>query len=116
MIVEDQAIIALDVQNTLSDHGAEFVAWANTVTQARNLLETQGPFQAALLDLQLGSEHGTDLLDDFDSRGIPVILTSGYSVSAGTRLKGRHMLEKPYEPDALVSAVLAAIEKTEKAG
>lgn len=114
MIVEDQAIIAMDVQTTLSELGAEFVAWANGLTQGRNLLETEGPFDLALLDLQLGSENGTDLLGELDDRAIPVVLTSGY-LAGEKHLRDRAMLEKPYEQAALIATILTTLEKAGEA-
>lgn len=114
MIVEDQAIIALDVQATLSEYGAEFVAWANGLKQGRSLLEAEGPFDLALLDLQLGADSGMDLLGEFDARGIPVVLTSGYSVAAGSELRHRPMLEKPYEREVLLATILAALREPQR--
>ncbi|MGE0213328.1 MAG: response regulator [Parvibaculaceae bacterium] len=113
MLVEDQAIIALDVQTTLSEQGADTVAWANGVSQARALLEEES-FDAALLDLHLGSESGLDLLEEFDRRAIPVILMSGYSShDREPRLRGRPLLEKPYSPELLLDTVLRVLGKSE---
>lgn len=105
MIVEDQAIIAMDVQTALEEQGA-VVVWAHSLEEARAFLQAPERLDAVLLDLGLGTENGLDLLGELDARHIPAILTSGYSGDGEKRLEGRPALKKPYTMSALVETLL----------
>lgn len=109
LIVEDQAIIALDLENLLADQGAGFVGWARSIAQARELLRSAAPFHAVLLDLHLGEESGVELIEDLVAGGVAIVLTSGFAGNATLAHEGLRqapLVAKPYRAEDVVAALV----------
>jgi len=105
LIVEDEALVALDMESTLSDLGHE-TATATTVVDALQLLET-GRFGLAIVDYHLKDGSADQLGVALRARNIPFIVCSG---SAGLQefgevFQGTPFLAKPFTTDGLLGAV-----------
>lgn len=95
LVVEDDALIALDIQMQLEDNGWEVVGPAGTVAKAMELATRQA-FSVAVLDINLGSAKSFDVAQFLDGKGIPVIFLSGDSGSMmPATMKGLEILSKP---------------------
>ena len=114
LILEDEALIALSMQEVLSLVRVEVVGVAATVGEALRLAESTNP-DVAICDVRLaGRRDGIDgavLLHE--SSGLPVIFVAGQDDST-TRQRAAKVdpvayLEKPVRPQALIAAVQAAI-------
>jgi CheY-like chemotaxis protein len=109
LIVEDDAIIAMMVEDMLQDFGCEIVATVakmeSAVEQARTL-----PLDFAMLDVNLGGEETFPVADILAERGVPFIFATGYGahVTSG-RYQSAPTLQKPYESRALREAVTQAL-------
>lgn len=78
LIVEDDFIIAFDLAEQLADAGFSIVGPALTSRDALKLLEAGG-CDAAVLDVNLGSETSEAVAHELVERGIPFLTVSGYS-------------------------------------
>lgn len=114
LILEDEALIALSMQEVLGLVGVEVVGVAATVGEALRLAGSTDP-DVAICDVRLaGCRDGIDgavLLHE--SSGLPVIFVTGQDDSA-TRQRAAKVdpvayLEKPVRPQELIAAVQAAI-------
>jgi two-component system, response regulator PdtaR len=114
LILEDEALIALSMQEVLSLVGVEVVGVAATVGEALRLAGSTNP-DVAICDVRLaGRRDGIDgavLLHE--SSGLPVIFVTGQDDSA-TRQRAAKVdpvayLEKPVRPQELIAAVQSAI-------
>lgn len=103
LVVEDEALVAMLVEDALLDAGATVIGPAATVAEALALLETEDP-AAAVLDLNLAGEPSTPIADALTSRGVPFVVATGYGAEG---LPEGHaevpVLAKPYDPDELTS-------------
>lgn len=81
LVLEDEALIALDLEAILTDAGWRVMGPAGTLGRARALL-AEGRPDAACLDLNLGGETSHDLARDLISQGVRVIFVSGRDVRA----------------------------------
>jgi len=81
LIVEDNMIIALDLERELTTFGLEFFDTAATVAEALKLIDQVG-YDGALLDVNLGKETSLPLAKKLRSLGVPFIFITGYSESA----------------------------------
>ena len=87
LVVEDEAIIALMVEDLLGDMGCEVVGPAGELSQAFAIAASQS-FDCAILDVNLGGERVDPFVDLLKARGAPFIFATGYGVQ-GVREEDR---------------------------
>jgi DNA-binding response OmpR family regulator len=112
LVVEDEHLIALDIQQELEAAGAAEVVCATTLEEAAAAL--RGPrFDLGLLDLRLGSdETSLPVARMLEDAGTPFLfLTAAPGDTAGIAVFGRPILEKPFLPHALMAAVQKALTR-----
>ena len=77
LLAEDEGLIALDVEAMLQGFGCEVVGPLSDLEDILLAIQAQ-PLDGALLDVNLRGRQVFDILPEFISRNIPVVLTSGY--------------------------------------
>jgi CheY-like chemotaxis protein len=112
LLVGSQPVIALDLQRQLREAGYRTVGPATTVADIRALM-ARGRIDAAVLDLEGLEASAAAIADLLVEMGVPfVFLASGRElVPAGHT--HRPILDKPYSPSALRSALDKAIADNE---
>ncbi len=78
LIVEDEALIALSLEEMAKDAGCEVVGPASNVDEALSIIENQ-PIELALLDFNLGGETSLPVAHALRSRGVPFTFLTGYN-------------------------------------
>jgi PAS domain S-box-containing protein len=81
LVVEDELIIAMDIEARLNGLGCIVIGPAATAAAAINLIETED-IDAALLDANLGGQRVDDVAEGFARRGIPFAFVTGYGPEA----------------------------------
>lgn len=108
LVVEDSFMAASAMVEALVDLGMEVVGPAPTVQAAMRHLD-QSRCDGALLDINLGGETSEGVAWRLDRQGIPFIFVSGYEsplqLLKNENFRGRRLLSKPLEADALRKAV-----------
>jgi light-regulated signal transduction histidine kinase (bacteriophytochrome) len=106
LLVEDQLIIALEVEAVLSENGASSVVTAATAAEAMRTL-TNGRPDLAVLDVNLGIGSSIPVARELARLGIPFIFATGYgdSTQIPSDLKSQPVLRKPYEATHLLDAL-----------
>jgi PAS domain S-box-containing protein len=79
LIVEDEALVALDTAATIAALGYEVVGPAANFDEALHLAAATPPPDAAVLDLNLGGEASMSIADLLVARGVPVVFATGYA-------------------------------------
>ena len=112
LLLEDEFLIALDVEQICRDHGAADVVIARTLSEAKTLSAEQD-FDAAIVDLMLGGQSTVDFAQSLRERGVPFIFASGYTDLGELRqaFPGIAIVTKPYSGNDLVGALAAARSK-----
>ncbi len=77
LLAEDEGLIALDVEAMLHTFGCEVVGPLSALDDILLAIWAQ-PLDGALLDINLRGRQVFDILPEFISRNIPVVLASGY--------------------------------------
>ena len=108
LVVEDEALIALDLARQLRGAGHEVVGPCRDGADALRRIAEAGP-EAAVLDYTLrGTETSEGIASDLADRGIPFAFLTGHAAS-GLIARGpfadRPRLTKPCSPDELLRAV-----------
>lgn len=78
LIVEDEFLIAMDLQLLLEGQGWRIIGPVATVSQALALLEVELP-SVALLDVNLGDELVTPVALALKGKGVPFALASAHA-------------------------------------
>ncbi len=109
MIIEDEAIIAMDIRSIVADMGHEIVGIARTRTAAVEMGLREQP-DLILSDIQLsdnssGIDAVNDLLEQFGQ--IPVIFITAFPerLLTGNRPEPAFLISKPYSEDEVRTAV-----------
>ncbi|TNC74134.1 response regulator [Rubellimicrobium roseum] len=111
LVVEDEVIVAMLIEDILTDMGATVVGPAGRVGKALDLLGAED-VDAALLDVNLAGEITTPVAEELRRRGIPFAFATGYG--AGGLPEGfaaQPILQKPFQERDLgqiMAQVLAA--------
>jgi len=109
LVVEDEYLIALEAQRVIEEAGAGEILLANSVAEVRKLLADGPKIDVAVLDLGLGKEDGSPLIDEFGEYGIALLVTTGFD---GGGPEGILRLSKPYRDTELVAAIRHLLGKT----
>ncbi len=78
LVVEDEMLLALDLEEGLRRAGSDVVGPAGSLRQALELAETE-MVDAAILDVNLGGEAVFPLAHLLGQRGIPYLFATAYS-------------------------------------
>jgi len=109
LVVEDEAMIAMMLEEFIGTLGHHVRGVASTVEEACGLVR-EGGFDLAILDCYLEGEEVWPVADMLDRAGIPFILSSGGSLSEiPGPYAARPMLPKPYTIGT-ISDILTAAE------
>ena len=110
LIVEDEPLIAFEVEQTLTEAGFAVVGVAARLEEALAMVE-DGALDAAVLDANLHRVSSAPVAIALTARGLPFVVTTGYTreqlpegFEAGT------LIEKPCLPDQIVEALNAALQ------
>ncbi|MEO5324011.1 response regulator [Mesorhizobium sp. CC13] len=108
LIVEDEFILAMLLEDLLSDMGHQVVASIASLDKAMEFAG-RGDVDFAILDINLGGEKSFPVAAILRRRGIPFVFATGYG-SAGltTEYDNEFTLQKPYEPKQLRRAISEA--------
>jgi DNA-binding response OmpR family regulator len=102
-VVDDDALIALDVEQALMEIGGLSIAIAHRLEDATAFVDGE-PFDLVVLDLALGAESGLPLARRLNEEGRPFLVLSGYRAPGLKELPPGRVIEKPFAIDALVAA------------
>jgi light-regulated signal transduction histidine kinase (bacteriophytochrome) len=109
LLVEDQALIAMDTEDVLRKLGAAKVQSSPDVKQAQQLLSADLP-DYAVLDFNLGNGTSEAIADVLVDRRIPFVFATGYgdSVMIPDRFGGIPVVRKPVSGPVLADRLATA--------
>ncbi len=108
LVVEDEPVIAMMLEDLLTDLGCRVVGPAPNVVQAQELLKL-GNCDAAIVDLNLNGTMAYQLIENLVARGVPVIVATGYGGNTSDLPSGCRMLAKPYAIKHVEDALRACL-------
>jgi two-component sensor histidine kinase len=111
LLVEDNAVIGLDMAEGLEAAGAKVIGPVASLQQALGVA-AGGGFDVAVLDVNLGGEQVFPLADLLAERRVPYAFLTGYdaSVMVPERLRSASALRKPIRVAALTALVRRLID------
>jgi DNA-binding response OmpR family regulator len=107
LLLEDEYLIAMDVELLCRDNGAADVMVKSSIDELEAPL---GEFDVAIVDLMLGAHSTVPFAERLREAGKPFVFASGYAANdellAG--FPGIRVVGKPYAGNDLLEAVAAA--------
>lgn len=101
LVVEDEAIVALMIEDMLNDLGCGIAACVGTLADARTVAAA-ADFDIALLDVNLGGKLVFPVAEILRERQKPFFFSTGYGISGLSReFSDYPVLVKPYTTDQL---------------
>ncbi len=109
LVVEDEALVALQLEDMLTDLGCAVIGPAARVNQTLDLRDGCR-LDAAALDLNVAGELVYPVADALAHRGIPFIFATGYGADCLARpYRDRPVLQKPFLLGQLRQTMLASL-------
>jgi CheY-like chemotaxis protein len=108
-VLDDEFLIALDIQQILERAGASYVASATSAAEAIEVLARERKFDLAVLDVKLGGgeRNSLDVAALLQAQGVPFVFLTGMRVDEvhAKTFPTAPVIEKPYQATALLRAV-----------
>jgi PAS domain S-box-containing protein len=101
LLVEDEALVAMMIQDCLVENGHSVIG---PVSRASDALQAakDGDYDAAILDINLGDGMAYPVADIVSARGIPFVFVTGYDADTiDERFSSVPILQKPIERQML---------------
>jgi two-component system, response regulator PdtaR len=111
LIVEDEFLVALDLETVLQRAGYGVLGPAHSVQNAMELIEAK-PCDAALLDANLaGGESVLPIAAALRARAIPFVVVTGYAANQlPTELATAPVVAKPIREQRLIRVLAACLD------
>lgn len=104
LVVEDEAIIAVMITDTLNELGARVLGPAGSLEQGR-VLAADPRIEAAILDVNLRGEPVASIALQLFDRGIPFVFATGYGTAPDGPWADALVLPKPFSESTVLNAV-----------
>jgi DNA-binding NtrC family response regulator len=117
LVVDDEMIIALDIECTLEEAGAVVIGPAHDVAEALALVRGQS-LSVAVLDVRLGGATVEPVAEALFDRGVPFVFYSGQvqSEACFMRWPKAASLAKPSPSRVLTEAIRRAYAASQSSG
>jgi len=108
LIVEDEMLVAMNIEDMLLDLGHEVAGIASRLEPALALAR-EGEFDLALLDVNLAGQPSFPIAAILRERSLPFLFATGYGVEGIVEeYRSRPVLQKPFRMLDLDQAIQAA--------
>ena len=105
LVVEDEPLVAMELESNLAAAGCEVVGPAGTLEQARSLV-AQADFDAALIDVNLAGRTVDEIAAALTQKNCPFAFVTGYGREALPRgFRDAVVLGKPFGRDQVLATV-----------
>lgn len=108
LVVEDEYVIALEMQRALADEGAEILGPVASVQGALELIDRCSRVDVAILDINLHGEPAYPVAKELRRKGVPFVFTTGYgAASVPKEFSTVRLIEKPIDPQQIARTLLS---------
>ena len=105
LIVEDQALIALEIEDSVRRNGADLIGSAARLSEALTLIETTS-WDAALLDIKLANGEAVyPVAERLHAKGVPFAFLTAWDGNIDARYCDVPVLSKPFSLAELESCL-----------
>jgi DNA-binding NarL/FixJ family response regulator len=108
LVVEDEFLVAMDLELMLQELGCEVVGPIGDLARAQRTAAEE-TFDVALLDINIGGQPVTTVADALVARGVPMVFCTGYQAeNLPDRYPAAPTLMKPFQATDIAAALRRA--------
>jgi DNA-binding LytR/AlgR family response regulator len=112
-IVEDESLVAMQLEDMLADIGCEVVGLAMKIERALDTIERLSAIQIAILDVNIGGHKVYPVAARLRERGVPLVFATGYGrEGVESEWQSYPILQKPYTTEQVELALETASADT----
>jgi CheY-like chemotaxis protein len=117
MVVEDELVIAMELESLLKRLGCTVIDPAPSISRALRSLASERP-DAAVLDVNLRGKRVTPVAEALQEQDVPFILVTGYGIERlhDEALKSAVHVSKPVDAPRLAAALSRVVARREQIG
>ena len=109
LVVEDEAPIAMMIEDMLQDMGCVVAESVASISEAMRVIDTR-TVDFAILDINLGGRSAVTVADYLTTNGTPFVIGSGYGrAGLPVHLQSRKIIQKPFLRGDLEKAIRASL-------
>jgi DNA-binding response OmpR family regulator len=109
LVVEDEWIVAVELDDELTQMGCRVIGPVPSVSDAMEILVGES-IDIALVDIGLGDDTGYPIAQALGARNVPVVFLTGYHMTAlAPEFRHLRCLEKPAGARGLAIALAGAL-------
>ncbi|WP_245413457.1 response regulator [Mangrovicella endophytica] len=109
-IVEDESLVAMQLEDMLFDFGCDVVGLAMQVARGIEMAAAAEALDVAILDVNIGGQKVYPIAELLRRNGVPIVFATGYG-RAGVEAEWQDcpVLQKPYTADQVGSTIEAVL-------
>ena len=114
LVVEDEVLVAMDIEDMLLDLKCEPVGPASTIKTALEIVRSAVKLDGVLLDMNLHGQTVLPVVEELISRGVPFVLVTGYARrdEDPSAMRDAPRLNKPFAVKTLSKAMTSTFVKS----
>ena len=113
LLVEDEELVAMAMAEELKAGGWTVIGPAATLEEAQELVTSDVPLDAAILDIHLRGRWVHTLAEALERRGVPFVVCTGYEmVDPDGRFASAPLIVKPIAPHRLAETLDALLNRS----
>ena len=110
-VVEDESLVAMQLEDMLFDLGCKVVGLAMRLKRAHDMLDSGMAIDVAILDVNIGGEKIYPVAMRLREAGIPIVFATGYGREGlETEWRVCPVLQKPYSASQIEHSILAVTD------
>ncbi|MCO6389781.1 response regulator [Aliihoeflea aestuarii] len=115
LVMEDEFLIAMDVEQICHDHGAEEVVILRTLKELDDRTIIERGISVAVVDVMLAGESTVEFARSLRDRRVPFVFATGYAENEHLfeAFPGIRVVGKPYSGPTLITAIVEAMTEGE---
>ena len=107
--IEDESLVAMQLEDIFEDLGLELAGFAMRVPRALDMLASAPRLDVAVLDMNIAGEKVYPVAERLRELGVPIVFATGYGRGGLLPDWQIHpVLQKPYTADQVAEAILDA--------
>lgn len=111
LVVEDEPLIAMEIEAELEAAGFQLVGPAYHIESAKQAIAEE-KYDAVLLDANLGGHRVDELAESLEEKGVPFVFVTGYGREAlPAKFQTARLITKPFHTGHIASVLQAVFEE-----